>query len=541
MSYIYDNSFYRLPYLTNYYNSSYRRNRYGLSSYVDNEYVTPINTEVDAERPELQEMMLQYMKIRDCMMGEDHIKSLGELYLPRLSRPTSKNYSVREEERYQDYKERATFLNATGFTQRTTVGKLFTKAPTIDLPTELESMRNNVNGEGLSFEQLIELIAGEVFAFGRGGLYVDFTSTVNDSMSIADTKDMIPTLNFVRAEDIINWRIDKKTRKLTMVVIREFYEEYTGFATSLRPQYRVFKLNPTLTVEIWKPTSRLDINASSKFKKMETHVPMLPNNMPWERIPFVCMGSSNNDWDIDKAPLYSLATFDIAWYRNSADIEEMGHLTGQVTPYATGMDENFVEEFKLHEMQWGSRNFIPLRNPQAKIGLAQAKPETILDKLMKDKQEILRKFGATIFSADTMQDDQTATAAFYQSVQIHAPLVTTSRNVVDGVNKALQFAAMFVGVDPMTDEIDIKINSDVLDNPLGVAGLEIIIALKQAGLITFEEGREQMRVQGLTQYTPEEAKKMIEEEKPQEQPQFNMSQQPMEQALQNRTNLPVEN
>ena len=32
---------------------------------------------VDARRPELLEALQKYMKIRDCLMGEDHIKMKG--------------------------------------------------------------------------------------------------------------------------------------------------------------------------------------------------------------------------------------------------------------------------------------------------------------------------------------------------------------------------------------------------------------------------------------------------------------------------------
>ena len=37
---------------------------------------------VDAQRPELMEVIGKYTKIRDCLMGEDNIKAKGELYLP---------------------------------------------------------------------------------------------------------------------------------------------------------------------------------------------------------------------------------------------------------------------------------------------------------------------------------------------------------------------------------------------------------------------------------------------------------------------------
>ena len=520
------------------------RNRYGMPDYNAPEYVEePINLEVDAIRPELTKMLVKYEKIRDCLQGEDHVKSLKTKYLPRPSIDDEENFSTDDDRRYYDYLLRATFLNATGFTQRTTVGKLFTKAPTIDLPDRLKPMLENVNGEGLAFEQLIELIVAEVFAFGRGGLYADFINTENmANMSLAESRQLTPIIKFARAEDVINWRIDKMTQQLNMVVIRCWYEDYNGFATFVRPEYKVFALDPYLTIYRYRPTSKLDTTTASNFVKYKTDRPTLPNGERWKVIPYANIGSNNNDWELDEPPLYSMATFDFALYRNAADNEEMGHLMGQVTPYAAGLDPQFVKEFELHKKRFGSRNFIPLRSPQASIGLVQAKSDTLLSNLTKEKYDILRKLGSTVFSIDSMQDDQTATAAVYQSIQIHAPLVTTSRNVISAVNKVVRFAAMFVGINPETDEIEIKLNSDIIDNPLGIAGVETVLNLWKAGAITFIELREQLRVQGITLHTPEEAESMIdkEKEKRMEQQQEMMQVQrpdersPMQQQLQSR-------
>ena len=496
------------------YFSPLSQSRYGSPDYGAPEYQEPINLEVDAIRPELTAMLLKYEKIRDCLQGEDHVKSLGTKYLPRPSIDDDDNFSIDDDRRYYDYLLRATFLNATGFTQRTTVGKLFTKAPTIDLPERLKPMLENVNGEGLAFEQLIELIVAEVFAFGRGGLYADFINTENmDEMSLAESRKLTPIIRFAKAEDIINWRIDKNTQKLKMVVVRSWYEDYNEFATLIRPEYKVFKLDPELTVEHYRPTSKLDTTTATNFVVYKTYQPKLPSGERWKVIPYANIGSNNNDWELDEPPLYSMATFDFALYRNMADNEEMGHLMGQVTPYAAGLDPQFVKEFELHKKRFGSRNFIPLRSPQASIGLVQAKSDTLLTNLTKEKYDILRKLGSTVFSIDSMQDDQTATAAVYQSIQIHAPLVTTSRNVISAVNKVVRFAAMFVGINPETDEIEIKLNSDIIDNPLGIAGVETVLNLWKAGAITFIELREQLRVQGITLHTPEEAESMIDKEK----------------------------
>lgn len=166
----------------------------------------------------------------------------------------------------------------------------------------------------------------------------------------------------------------------------------------------------------------------------------------------------------------------------------------------------------IEGLRFGSGRFIPLQDPQSKVGLVQASPQTLYTELINKKMEILRHLGATIFSVENLAQDQTATGAIYQALQVHAPLITTSRNVVEAINKVTRYAGMFLGIDPDTEEIDIKLNTDVLDNPLGVTGLQTALQLWKDGALTWSEMREQLRVQGLTQYSPEEALEIIETE-----------------------------
>ena len=462
---------------------------------------------VDGIRDELTEVLPKYKKIRDCLMGEDHIKSMGELYLPNPYDDEDDANLIAK--KYQRYINRATFLNATGLTQRTIVGKLFAKPATIELPIAMEGMLDNVNGEGLAFNQLIEKCIAETFAFGRCGLYADFSNLSNQTLSIADTKTLSPVIVFCQAEDIINWRIDKKRKKLTRVVVREPYEVYDGFKVSKEHQYRVMSLDETDTV-IVQIYQKLELQ--SEYVVVDEFIPLLPGGKPWNEIPYALMGSINNDWEIDESPLAQITTYDLALYRNSADVEEAAFYVGQPTPYVSGVNEQWMDDMGMQNLRFGSGRFIPLQDPQSKVGLVQASEKTMYTDLIAKKMEILKHLGATIFSAENLAQDQTATGAIYQALQVHAPLITTSRNVVEAVNKITRFAGMFLGIDYDTEEIEIKLNTDVLDNPLGVTGLQTALQLWKDGALTWAEMREQLRVQGLTQFSPEEALELIETE-----------------------------
>ena len=484
-----------------------------------------VNTEVDFIRRDLDEVLVKYDTIRDCLKGKASLDLQGAKYLPipggkQVDKDGRAGY---DQERYDAYIMRSNFLNATGLTLRTVIGKLFSKQPTIELPEAMKPMLDNVNGEGLAFDQLVEKCVAETFAFGRCGLYADFRNVLVDTISIADTAELYPTLTFCGAENIINWRIDKYRKRLTMVVIREFYEEYEGFAVTIRPQYRVFLLDgESLLVRVYQekresPSGELRIanpnETAEKFKVVEEYRPLLPGGKPWDKIPFAIIGATDNDWSVDEAPLYSIATIDLSWRRNSADSEEMTHLIGQVTPYVSGITDQWAEDMGISDLKWGSGRFIPLEEATSSIGLVQAAPTTMIDTSLANKMEILRHYGA-IVSIDKLSQDQTATGAIFQALQIHAPLVTCARNVTEAVIKAVGYAAMFLGIDPDdNDEIQIKLNSDILDNPLGITGLQTMVQLYKDGLITLDEAREQIKVQGLSLHDDiEEFKDIIAEE-----------------------------
>ena len=487
--------------------NNYLTNRgYGYRS--DTAPQVQMSTDVDSVRPELSRTLNKYTVIRDCLMGEDHIKSRTTQYLPD---PAEGSVELSDKRRYNDYLTRATFLGATAQTQRTVVGKLFAKPPTIELPPTMQSLLVNVNGEGLAFDQLIEKCVAETFAFGRCGIYADFRTMESQTISLADSQVLSPTITFVKPEDIINWRIDRYQRRLTMVVIREYIEVYDRFAVELKPQYRVFSLEEgSVVIRVYQQVEPGEVS-DERFKIIEEYIPRLPGDRVWTEIPFAIIGSTNNDWDIDQPPLDSIARYDIHYYRNSADVEQAAFYVGQPTPYATGMDEDYAKELGITNLRLGSPNFVPFQDANAKIGLLQSSPHTMFHTLMEQKMAILRDKGA-IMDQGNLSENQTATGAIYQALQIHAQLIGTSRNVIEAIRRAVGYAAMFIGVDPDSEEIEVKLNSDILDNPLGVTGIQTAQQLWQAGGITWEEFRQQLSINDLTLYGPEEALQRMAEE-----------------------------
>ena len=459
---------------------------------------------VDARHPDLYPFLGQYKVIHDCLRGELYIKSLGAEYLPP---PDAFKNEAGDSSRYADYKTRASFLGVTARTLRATVGKLFSKGPSLTLPALLDPMIENANGYKLSVFQLLEQSLASVFAYGRAGLYVDFLNTKDRPLSSADRREISPTLNLVQGYDIINWRIDRDLRKLVMLVIREDYEEYDAFWVTKRDQYRVFRLsNGLLMIDIWRKDQQ-----SGQFYVYKTYFPKDYAGEPWTEIPFALMGAIDNDWTLDDPPLYSIASLDLQLLRNSADLEESAFIAGQPTFVLSGVDEKFMHDLLKTGLRVGGRNLIPVKQG-GNASLLQAQANNLILELKREKMDILRAFGATLFVPNQLSADQTATGAVYEALSMHAPLISSSRNVVDAFLKGFRFASRFVGTEPAEDAIEITLNSDLLDSALGPMGLTQALQLWQASAITWDEMREQLKIHGLTKYDPEVALELIQEE-----------------------------
>ena len=473
--------------------------------YTSIKAVLPKGDAVDFVRPELVEVLPSYQIIYDCLKGEQHLKCLGDRYLPRPS--TDK--TTDEEERYKRYLQMALFLNVTHRTQSSIVGKLFSKPPTIKLPMELEPMLKNADGTGLSLRQLIEKTLATVFAYGRALLLADYRNMGDPFMSVADAEFVYPHLRLIAPENLINWQIDPISRRVTMIVVQESEDVFTGFAVKKEKRWRHYSIEDgRVVIKVWA-------TVSNRQEVIEEIIPLKSDGSTWDVIPGAIIGATDNDWGVDQPPLYPIASLDLQLYKSYADLNEYAHLIGQPSVFISGLEEGYAAREWKGGLRIGSRNLVPLP-PDAAASILQANPQTVTADMATRLQELLRSFGATLYIPGQVGQDQTATGAVYEALQSHAPLISASRNVVDAFTKSLNFASEYVGAN--VDDIVLELNSDMLDNPMGVAGIPVVVQLRDAGLLTWDETRKQLEINQLTLHDAEEALKIIEEERQANQP-----------------------
>lgn len=452
-------------------------------------------------RQEVTDLIPLWTIVRDAVKGQHRIKLKTTAYLPK---PNAADKSNENKIRYKDYLLRAVFYGVTGRTLRGFTGHVFAKLPKIDLSPQLESLRDDVDGLGVPLDQQAQKVLARLLMLGRGGLLADFPiREVSTTRAQLQSGSVTPTITFLEPEDIINWRVKTfgTKQKLTLLVLHELQEEdKISFARELVDHWRVLRLdeNENYTVQV----------ISEKTGPGEIMTPKDSEGNPFKEIPFVFLGSENNDPTPDDPPLFDMAVLNIAHYRNSADYEESSFFVGQPTPVISGLTKDWATDILGGVIQLGSRAVIPLP-VGAKAELLQANPNSMPKEAMEHKEKQLVALGARIVEARAVQ--RTATESGQDEEVETSILINTARNVSLGYNKVLAWAGKFVGT---TSESKIELNTDFAMARMSVEERQQLITEWQGEAISFSEMRRGLTIQGTATLTDEQVKAEIKKNPP---------------------------
>lgn len=454
-------------------------------------------------RDEVAKMKIKWDLIKDCLIGQNAVKAGREKYLPK---PNPTDTSEENRKRYDQYVERAVFYNVTQRTHAGLVGQVFQTDPVAELPSLMDPLVEDTDGAGVSLEQQSKKALGEVLAFGRCGLLVDYPN-VGEVASRQDLLDgkVRPTIILYDPWDVINWRTKTIGAKklLSLVVIAEQYiVEDDGFEMKTDRQWRVLRLEDetgVYKVEIWR-------EENGTFQEYEFYYPTDASGNNLREIPFTFIGAVNNDATVDQPPLYDLAALNIAHYRNSADYEEACYIVGQPTPYLAGLTKDWVEDVLKGQVHLGSRAAIPLP-AGGTAGLIQANPNSMPKEAMEAKERQMVALGAKLVEQRAVQ--RTATEALQEEAGEVSVLATSAKNVAAGYRTALTWCGLFLGT---TEEPEFDLNTDFEINRMDAQERQQLIAEWQSGAITFEEMRFNLRRANVAYLDDEAAKDQLEEE-----------------------------
>jgi hypothetical protein len=444
-------------------------------------------------RPEVETARVQWQRIRDALAGSDAIKDGEDTYLPV---PNASDASAENLMRYDAYIERAVWYGASSNTLTGLVGQAFSREATIELPTKLEPIIEDVDGCGVSLDQQLRKSLSYNLAFGRGALLSDYPTDGG--------KDKAPpSIALIAPWQITNWAATKiagRTR-LSLVEIEEVVEKHKADSSEVEyvDRIRVLRLKESVyVVELYDDGAKDPI----------VIVPLDYSGNPFAEIPIAFFGSLNNDAEIDKAPMLDIVDLNIAHYRNSADYEESVFMCGQATPVLAGLTKDWVDNVLKGELRLGSRAFVQLPVGGSAL-LLQAAPNGLVKEAMDQKERMMIALGARLIEQKTVQ--RTATEARIEASATMSILGQCAENVASAYVKALAWAGAFAGTsEPST----IVIDADAALRALSVEERKQLVTEWQSGAISFTEMRNQLRSGGVASLDDEEAKAEIDSERP---------------------------
>lgn len=269
---------------------------------------------VNNQHPSYTKFLPLWTRVRDCMEGEDVVKSKKETYLPR-----PKGMAGEYAEAYDSYIERAHFPLVTSYALQGALGVVITKLPEFNVPPELEYILKESTKDGRSIQQLFLDIIIEIFQTGRVPLLVD----------VLDTNEF----RFVQysAEEFINWKtsvVESKQSLILGVMSESLPATEDIFSHETDQVYRVLILD-----EKGNYTSRM-FGESSEYEEFAKNPVYM--GQPINEIPLIVAGSINNSYNAQPVPLISVANCSIQIYRKEADLANSEFLSCNPTLVLVG-------------------------------------------------------------------------------------------------------------------------------------------------------------------------------------------------------------
>jgi hypothetical protein len=252
-----------------------------------------------------------WLLCQDAYLGESEIKWRGETYLPRPSGySTAGGHPDNGDAAYRAYKERAQFPELMSVTVGAMVALVHERGVAIEVPTGMEYLHENANGEGMTLAEFHRRITRSLLVSGRYGVLAD-----------APAQGGQPYLEGYKAGTIINWEDDG-----TFYVLDETEMVRSGFAWTEVEKYRVLRLEDGRYVQEMHEGGVTDIT------------PTALGGGALDRIPFVVASARDLGPDIETPPLIGVARAAKAIYQLSADYRLQLYMSGQETLVALNGD-----------------------------------------------------------------------------------------------------------------------------------------------------------------------------------------------------------
>lgn len=421
---------------------------------------------VDAKHPDYAFWDPIWKQMRATELGEEAVKEQKEIWLPKPDGFTAQLDQGRR--MYDAYLARAQFPDIIQPTLQGMVGVIHRVEAQIEGLEEGSPLaylwERCTKDDRVPLEVFHRRITAEILLMGRYEILVDVSSE----------GDGQPYFVGYNTEQLTNW----SDNDLSLFVLNESRQVQGGeghdeFEWRDETRHRVLRLvDGVYTQQVYLQD---DVNNTGEADLVE---PVAQGGKRLEEIPFVVVGPREiTTRVIDPPPLKGVSGASLAIFRLDADYRHQLFNSGQETFVIIGGEQGFTPPVL------GSGVVITLpEGSDAKyagpsgVGIASHRTAII------DARQDAVAAGVKLF--DTQAKAESGEALRLRAAAQTATLTTISQCSAAALEKALRYAAMFVGQDP--NEIIVKPNLRFVDTTIDPAKAESLVRIWQSGAMAKE-------------------------------------------------------
>ena len=490
--------------------------------------MTRSNTDAVTEHhPLYSEHAQDMLFMRTSYRGQRQIKEAKTVHLPATSgqiadgarsdspgeEPAVGVHMSDGQNSYNAYLKRAVYHNFVKRAVKAALGIMHHKPATIDLPPELEYMRETATTKGEGLQLLLRKINESQLVEGRIGLLVDVVvpKKGKDGKPIKDSKDKVHIAAYTGVS-IINWDDGEQEElvlgNLNLVVLDETgFERQDRFQWEVRNKYRVLVLgdlepNEGQTSGVKYRAGEFTEEGTNKFDFDESKLvePKIKGKKTPKEIPFTFINSMDLVPEPEESPLLDLANLAITVYRGEADYRQNLFMQGQDTLVIIGGTSR-KKGGEQERVGAGAKINIPMKGDAKYIGVdSKGLPEQRLA-LDNDKKEASQLGGQLLDTATRTKESEGSLG-----IRVSGQTATLNEIVLTGaagLENALKQSARWLGADdklvkvtPNMDFADDDMDSEslkefmeayILGAPISLKTIHGIMFKKELTTMTFEE------------------------------------------------------
>ncbi|WP_116654413.1 DUF4055 domain-containing protein [Pelagibacterium sediminicola] len=415
--------------------------------------------DIEAHHPLYDAFLPAWTLLRDSFDGEDDIKAKGVTYLPMKPGTAAIDDPAVKARAYDFYKEYAEFPDLVALTTRGAVGTILDKSANIELPKDLEPLRERATRDGLTLEALHRRIATELMLTGRYGILPGIA------------QDGSPYLAGYIAESIINW--DETDQVADYVVLDESGQvrnRETGAWDEVKQYRECFVGDGRYAARVWSDTGtglQPEDPVEARDRKQK----------PLDFLPFVFVNTSDLTPSPDDVPLFGLAKISLRIYRMDANYQSGLYMTSEPTPWVSGHFDEQDATRQPPSTIGAARLWVLPDGAQAGMLEFTGAGLSAQQKAIEDAKADAVMFGAQILT-NRSNAAESGEAKRVRLDSQHSTLKGIAMTSAAGLERALKNAAIWIGANP--DKVKVAPNLDFFENELSAQDVTALVAAWQS-------------------------------------------------------------